>query len=415
MIDTRTEGDGDEPQQLLRYQYSNHLGSASLELDSAGAIISYEEYHPYGTTSFQSGRSVAEVSLKRYRYTGKERDEETGLAYHGARYYAPWLCRWTAVDPLESDYLLWSTYCYCKDNPVINIDKDGMRTTEVTVWVPIEIHLNEGESFGQGKIRAQLMAMDAIVDRLYKDLMMNDSQKGIGTDQQGYRVMDLGAPTFLYNSEKESLVKQTIRNSIVLDVRSYEVVPNVKNSFTMNVVAEFNPSAVLTDVEMQEIKEEIYSMSDKVDIVNQVNEELGLISNKADFNKLSKSAAALGYGSKLMQGDWSGIAQGFLKDLGGKAYENGFSYLGKNIPSFGPYARFTGKALSLTAQAVLMNTGPEYDGSEQMQKLQGEIQMSTIGALVLFFEFNNGLPDIANNQHEVPTIDNLKNNLLQCK
>jgi hypothetical protein len=38
---------------------------------------------------------------KRYRYTGKERDEESGLYYHGARYYAPWLGRWTAIDPLQ--------------------------------------------------------------------------------------------------------------------------------------------------------------------------------------------------------------------------------------------------------------------------------------------------------------------------
>ena len=44
-------------------------------------IISYEEYYPYGSTSYQAGRSAAEVSLKRYRYTGMERDEETGL-YH---------------------------------------------------------------------------------------------------------------------------------------------------------------------------------------------------------------------------------------------------------------------------------------------------------------------------------------------
>jgi RHS repeat-associated protein len=62
-------------------------------------VVSYEEYHPYGTTSYQAGQTAAEVSLKRYRYTGKERDEETGLYYHGARYSAAWLGRWTAADP----------------------------------------------------------------------------------------------------------------------------------------------------------------------------------------------------------------------------------------------------------------------------------------------------------------------------
>src|SRR5262249_24667304 len=61
------------PITTLRYQFDNHLGSACLELDGHNAsIISYEEYYPYGSTSYQAGPSAAEVSLKRYRYTGKE-------------------------------------------------------------------------------------------------------------------------------------------------------------------------------------------------------------------------------------------------------------------------------------------------------------------------------------------------------
>jgi RHS repeat-associated protein len=83
---------------ILRYQFDNHLGSASLELDGNAAVISYEEYYPYGSTSFQAVSGAIQVSLKRYRYTGKERDEETGFYYHGARYYAPWLGRWTSCD-----------------------------------------------------------------------------------------------------------------------------------------------------------------------------------------------------------------------------------------------------------------------------------------------------------------------------
>jgi RHS repeat-associated protein len=83
-----------------RFQLDNHLGSATLELDLAGNVISYEEYHPYGSTAFHTADGNAEVSAKRYRYTGKEKDDETGLYYHGARYYAAWLGRWTAADPL---------------------------------------------------------------------------------------------------------------------------------------------------------------------------------------------------------------------------------------------------------------------------------------------------------------------------
>ena len=65
----------------LRYQLTNHIGSASLELNETGEIIRYEEYHPFGTTSYRSGRNEIDISLKRYKYVFKELNNETGLYY----------------------------------------------------------------------------------------------------------------------------------------------------------------------------------------------------------------------------------------------------------------------------------------------------------------------------------------------
>ena len=115
---------GSLPSSTARYQLDNHLGSAVLELDGNAAVISYEEYYPFGSTSFQAGRSAAEVGLKRYRFTGKERDGETGLYYHGARYCAPWLGRWVSCDPsgfVDGPNL----YAYARNNPVRLRDPDG--------------------------------------------------------------------------------------------------------------------------------------------------------------------------------------------------------------------------------------------------------------------------------------------------
>lgn len=114
------------PAPLLRYQLGNHLGSASVELDRDSSLISYEEYHPYGTTTFQAGRSIAEVSLKRYRHTGKERDEESGLYYHGARYYIAGLGIWTSPDPIRPSGGN-SLYVFVVRNPINFLDNTGLQ------------------------------------------------------------------------------------------------------------------------------------------------------------------------------------------------------------------------------------------------------------------------------------------------
>lgn len=131
MVDTPTiVPTGNTETSLIRYNYSNHLGTACLELDDEAATISYEEYFPFGATSFYTVDATREIPAKRYRYTGKERDEETGLNYHGARYYALWLIRWTAPDP-KGRVGFKVGYDYCENCPVNKMDPTGeqSRTT----------------------------------------------------------------------------------------------------------------------------------------------------------------------------------------------------------------------------------------------------------------------------------------------
>jgi len=112
-----------------RYQLCNHLGSATLELDDNAALISYEEYHPYGTTAYQAYNNEIKVAAKRYRYTGMERDQESGLSYHSARYYLPWLGRWLSSDPISLSGGI-NTYAYSNSNPVLYADKSGLQADE---------------------------------------------------------------------------------------------------------------------------------------------------------------------------------------------------------------------------------------------------------------------------------------------
>jgi len=125
MVDTPTvKASGSRETQLIRYQYSNHLETACLELDDSAQIISYEEYYAFGSTSYQGTDQTREVPAKRYRYTGKERDEESGFYYHGARYYAPWLARWLSVDPIGVKGGI-NLYTYAGNSPIVLHDPNG--------------------------------------------------------------------------------------------------------------------------------------------------------------------------------------------------------------------------------------------------------------------------------------------------
>ncbi|MBE7170548.1 MAG: hypothetical protein INR73_08155 [Williamsia sp.] len=110
---------------LYRYQYNNHLGSASLEMDEGAGIVSYEEYHPYGTTAYEAFDKAINPIAKRYRYTGMEREEESGLAYHSARFYLPWLGRWLSADPIGIEGQI-NQYDYVNNNPILKFDLTGM-------------------------------------------------------------------------------------------------------------------------------------------------------------------------------------------------------------------------------------------------------------------------------------------------
>ena len=59
--------------------------------------------------------------------TGKERDEEAGYGYFGARYMDHELMTmWLSVDPLADKYPGISPYAYCAWNPIIFVDPNGM-------------------------------------------------------------------------------------------------------------------------------------------------------------------------------------------------------------------------------------------------------------------------------------------------
>lgn len=167
LIETRNPVDDGSPAKLVRYQLDNHLGTACLETDDRvnARVISYEEYHPYGTTAYQAAHKDIKAAAKRYRYTGKERDDESGFYYYGARYYAPWLARWTAPDPAGlADGV--NPYRFVRGNPITSIDADG----KITIPQPIQNAINAVSAAVVGAVRRTYKKYKAKVERFSERL-----------------------------------------------------------------------------------------------------------------------------------------------------------------------------------------------------------------------------------------------------
>ena len=118
------------------YLSQDHLGSTRLELDGSGTAIGCHDFKPFGEEieAGVDGRTrtcwaATETTLK---FTGKERDAETGLDYFGARDFSGAQGRFTSPDPIHImpqklvDPQQWNMYAYGRNNPLRFVDPTGM-------------------------------------------------------------------------------------------------------------------------------------------------------------------------------------------------------------------------------------------------------------------------------------------------
>jgi RHS repeat-associated protein len=118
----------DVPSGAVHYYFSDHLGTHSLITDALGHMPPQKEsdYYPYGGEIMVSGSDA-----NHYKFTGKERDAESGLDNFGARHYASALGRFMQTDPINiKKYRLvdpqrLNLYSYTRNSPTIAIDSDG--------------------------------------------------------------------------------------------------------------------------------------------------------------------------------------------------------------------------------------------------------------------------------------------------
>jgi RHS repeat-associated protein len=118
-----------------RYLTVDHLGSVRAMTEQDQTVVARRDYLPFGEEIPEplGGRTSvwgAEAGLSQ-KFTGKERDAETGLDYFGARYMSAAQGRFVTPDPLmasarASDPQTWNRYAYALNNPLRYVDPDGL-------------------------------------------------------------------------------------------------------------------------------------------------------------------------------------------------------------------------------------------------------------------------------------------------
>jgi RHS repeat-associated protein len=116
------------------FYHTDPAGTPLAMTDSSGAVVWKADYKPFGEEN-----STAGAAANDRRFVGKEKDEETGLSYFGARYEDAKAGRFIAPDPVRAvdprtsktnEKLILNpqrlnTYAYALNNPYRYVDPDG--------------------------------------------------------------------------------------------------------------------------------------------------------------------------------------------------------------------------------------------------------------------------------------------------
>ncbi|MFT3932827.1 MAG: RHS repeat-associated core domain-containing protein [Chitinophagaceae bacterium] len=186
------------------FYHPDHLGSTSYITNALGDINQHLEYSAFGETFFEEHKGSTTMP---YLFNAKERDEETGLYYYGARYYNPRLSLWISTDPKMEKYQGLSPYNFNLENPVKLIDPDGKSTysdekigpegsPEVKQWRNDKHYARENQSekgfkFDENKPHESCADLAKDISGLQKEVDLRKDEKAYYTDKK--MQMDNGA------------------------------------------------------------------------------------------------------------------------------------------------------------------------------------------------------------------------------
>lgn len=105
-----------------QYFLTDHLGS-TIAIAGTSGIAEKRSYEAFGETP--------NGSATRYGFTGREKDELTGLMYYRARWHDPQQGRFILEDPIGFKSDETNFYVYGSNDPILSADPNGMQVFDV--------------------------------------------------------------------------------------------------------------------------------------------------------------------------------------------------------------------------------------------------------------------------------------------
>jgi len=106
------------------FYHPDHLGSTGVVTDNNANVTQGFLYTPFGELMYEHDPAWQNNRVPKYAFNAKELDEENGMYYYSARYYAP--PTFISRDPMFEKYPSISPYTYCGNNPLKYVDPTGM-------------------------------------------------------------------------------------------------------------------------------------------------------------------------------------------------------------------------------------------------------------------------------------------------
>lgn len=143
------------PAGTVRFYHTDALGSVRAVTDAQGNPIARHDYFAFGEEPASAPNPAPQ------RFTGQQRDPESGMDYFQARYYMPALGRFTTVDPesRSEDAIRepqrWNRYAYVSNNPLRKIDPNGRYEEDVHYHLTRVLAMAAGFTTKSAEIIAQ--------------------------------------------------------------------------------------------------------------------------------------------------------------------------------------------------------------------------------------------------------------------